>query len=143
MAIAVSFQILFSCHTLLGATMSCLTFLYPTLPHPTPPCPTLPYPTLPYPTLPYSTLPYLIFCGTSPNCILFTTPSLITSHSSLILIFFFTLHRYLNFLKVGPKLLKWLPGKKASDLRTWLTVYSYWSEGTYAINAHNSLVLTC
>ena len=36
---------------------------------------------------------------------------------------------YLNFLKVGPKLLKWLPGKKASDLRTWLTVYGYWSEG--------------
>ena len=40
--------------------------------------------------------------------------------------------RYLNFLKVGPKLLKWLPGKKASDLRTWLTVYGYWSEGTYS-----------
>ena len=43
--------------------------------------------------------------------------------------FFFFLPRYLNFLKVGPKLLKWLPGKKASDLKTWLTVYSYWSEG--------------
>jgi magnesium chelatase subunit H len=36
---------------------------------------------------------------------------------------------YLNFLKVGPKMLKWVPGKKVKDLRTWLTVYSYWSEG--------------
>ncbi|KAK3272174.1 Magnesium chelatase, partial [Cymbomonas tetramitiformis] len=30
---------------------------------------------------------------------------------------------YLSFLKIGPKLLKWLPGKKVRDLRNWLTVY--------------------
>ena len=38
---------------------------------------------------------------------------------------------YLNFLKIGPKLLKWVPVTqgKLKDLRTWLTVYSYWSEG--------------
>eukprot|EP01041_Mallomonas_annulata_P000983 gene983-1922_t len=36
---------------------------------------------------------------------------------------------YLNFLKIGPSLLKWLPGDKVKDLRTWLTVYSYWNQG--------------
>jgi len=36
---------------------------------------------------------------------------------------------YLSFLKVGPKLLKYLPGKKLKDLRNWLTVYAYWNEG--------------
>jgi hypothetical protein len=36
---------------------------------------------------------------------------------------------FLNFLKSGPKLLKWVPGDKAKDLRTWLTVYSYWNQG--------------
>ena len=36
---------------------------------------------------------------------------------------------YLSFLKIGPKLLKYLPGKKVKDLRNWLTVYSYWNEG--------------
>lgn len=36
---------------------------------------------------------------------------------------------YLSFLKIGPKLLKFLPGKKVKDLRTWLTVYSYWNQG--------------
>ncbi|KAG2494735.1 hypothetical protein HYH03_007247 [Edaphochlamys debaryana] len=36
---------------------------------------------------------------------------------------------YLSFLKVGPKLLKWIPGKKAADLRTWLTAYCYWNQG--------------
>lgn len=36
---------------------------------------------------------------------------------------------YLSFLKVGPKLLKYLPGKKVQDLRNWLTVYSYWNQG--------------
>lgn len=30
---------------------------------------------------------------------------------------------YLSFLKIGPKLLKWLPGKKVRDLRNWLTIY--------------------
>ncbi|GAB4822001.1 hypothetical protein N2152v2_009047 [Parachlorella kessleri] len=36
---------------------------------------------------------------------------------------------YLSFLKVGPKLLKFLPGQKVKDLRTWLTTYSYWNQG--------------
>ena len=36
---------------------------------------------------------------------------------------------YLNFLKLGPKLLQWVPGDSAKDLRTWLTVYSYWNQG--------------
>ncbi|GFH06894.1 DUF3479 domain-containing protein [Haematococcus lacustris] len=36
---------------------------------------------------------------------------------------------YLAFLKVGPALLKWVPGKQAGDLRTWLTTYSYWNQG--------------
>ena len=36
---------------------------------------------------------------------------------------------YLNFLKVGPSLLRLVPGKKAGDLRTWLEVYSYWNQG--------------
>lgn len=35
---------------------------------------------------------------------------------------------YLSFLKIGPKLLKWVPGKKAADLRNWLTVYGYWNQ---------------
>ena len=95
----------------------------------------LPYPTLPHPIL-FFVLPYPII-STS----LYPSSSPLTSHYFLCPYFFH--HRYLNFLKVGPKLLKWLPGKKASDLRTWLTVYSYWSEGTYAIEAHNTLVLTC
>jgi magnesium chelatase subunit H len=33
---------------------------------------------------------------------------------------------YLSFLKIGPQLLKFIPGKKARDLKTWLTVYGYW-----------------
>ena len=36
---------------------------------------------------------------------------------------------YLSFLKIGPKLLKYLPGKKVKDIRTWLTCYSYWNQG--------------
>jgi len=36
---------------------------------------------------------------------------------------------YIKFLKIGPKLLKFVPGDRAKDLKTWLTVYSYWSEG--------------
>jgi magnesium chelatase subunit H len=38
---------------------------------------------------------------------------------------------YLNFLKIGPSLLKWVPGDKVRDLRTWLTVYSYWNQGAF------------
>ena len=30
---------------------------------------------------------------------------------------------YLSFLKIGPKLLKFLPGNKARDLRNWLQIY--------------------
>jgi magnesium chelatase subunit H len=36
---------------------------------------------------------------------------------------------YLKFLKFGPKLLNFIPGQKAKDLKTWLTVYSYWNQG--------------
>lgn len=36
---------------------------------------------------------------------------------------------YLSFLKIGPQLLKFLPGRKARELRIWLTVYSYWNQG--------------
>ncbi|KAG1670953.1 hypothetical protein FOA52_011388 [Chlamydomonas sp. UWO 241] len=36
---------------------------------------------------------------------------------------------YLSFLKIGPKLLKFVPGKKAADLKHWLTVYGYWNQG--------------
>ncbi|KAK9800208.1 hypothetical protein WJX73_009512, partial [Symbiochloris irregularis] len=36
---------------------------------------------------------------------------------------------YLSFLKIGPKLLRFLPGKKARDLKNWLTVYGYWNQG--------------
>ncbi|GBG70565.1 hypothetical protein CBR_g6691 [Chara braunii] len=35
---------------------------------------------------------------------------------------------YLSFLKIGPKLLRFVPGKKARDLRNWLTVYGYWNQ---------------
>jgi len=36
---------------------------------------------------------------------------------------------YLKLLKVGPDLLKYVPGEKASDLRTWLEAYRYWNQG--------------
>lgn len=36
---------------------------------------------------------------------------------------------YLSFLKIGPKLLRFLPGNKARDLRNWLQIYAYWNEG--------------
>uniref|UniRef100_A0A0G4IDP0 magnesium chelatase n=1 Tax=Chromera velia CCMP2878 TaxID=1169474 RepID=A0A0G4IDP0_9ALVE len=36
---------------------------------------------------------------------------------------------YLSLLKSGPKLLKFIPGDKAADLRFWLQVYSYWNQG--------------
>ncbi|KAL7541039.1 hypothetical protein ACHAXR_010578, partial [Thalassiosira sp. AJA248-18] len=36
---------------------------------------------------------------------------------------------YLKLLKVGPDLLKFIPGEKASDLRTWLEAYRYWNQG--------------
>jgi len=36
---------------------------------------------------------------------------------------------YLKMLKMGPTLLKYIPGEKASDLRTWLESYRYWNQG--------------
>ncbi|CAM9802386.1 unnamed protein product, partial [Hapterophycus canaliculatus] len=36
---------------------------------------------------------------------------------------------YLKLLKVGPSLLKFVPGKKAKDIRSWLEIYSYWNQG--------------
>mmetsp|Transcript_33214 Transcript_33214/g.67944 ORF Transcript_33214/g.67944 Transcript_33214/m.67944 type:complete len:1449 (+) Transcript_33214:144-4490(+) len=36
---------------------------------------------------------------------------------------------YLKMLKMGPDLLKFVPGEKASDLRTWLEAYRYWNQG--------------
>ncbi len=36
---------------------------------------------------------------------------------------------YISFLKVGPKLLKYIPAKKVQDLRNWLIVYGYWNAG--------------
>ena len=32
-------------------------------------------------------------------------------------------------LKIGPDLLKFVPGEKAGDLRTWLEAYRYWNQG--------------
>lgn len=32
---------------------------------------------------------------------------------------------YMSFLKIGPKLLKFVPGTRARDIRNWLTVYRY------------------
>ena len=36
---------------------------------------------------------------------------------------------YLSFLKIGPALLKFVPGQTAADLRRWLTAYAYWNAG--------------
>lgn len=36
---------------------------------------------------------------------------------------------YLKLLKMGPDLLKFVPGEKAGDLRTWLEAYRYWNQG--------------
>ncbi len=36
---------------------------------------------------------------------------------------------YLNFLKTGPQLLKFIPAKKVQDLRQWLIIYGYWNAG--------------
>ena len=36
---------------------------------------------------------------------------------------------YLKLLKVGPDLLKFVPGEKAGDLRSWLEAYRYWNQG--------------
>ncbi|MFN6340487.1 MAG: cobaltochelatase subunit CobN [Cyanobacteriota bacterium] len=36
---------------------------------------------------------------------------------------------YVGFLKVGPKLLRFLPSRRAQDLRHWLILYGYWNAG--------------
>ncbi|WP_072016322.1 DUF3479 domain-containing protein [Neosynechococcus sphagnicola] len=36
---------------------------------------------------------------------------------------------YLSFLKIGPKLLKFVPVQKVQDLRHWLMIYGYWNAG--------------
>ncbi len=36
---------------------------------------------------------------------------------------------YLSFLKIGPKLLKFVPVQKVQDLRNWLIIYGYWNAG--------------
>lgn len=36
---------------------------------------------------------------------------------------------YLSFLKIGPRILRMVPGRKARDIRTWLEVYAYWNQG--------------
>ena len=36
---------------------------------------------------------------------------------------------YIKLLKFGPDLLKFVPGDKATDLRTWLECYRYWNQG--------------
>jgi magnesium chelatase subunit H len=47
---------------------------------------------------------------------------------------------YLELLKFGPDLLKYVPGEKASDLRTWLEVYRYWNQSGL-INARSMIQL--
>jgi magnesium chelatase subunit H len=36
---------------------------------------------------------------------------------------------YISFLKIGPKLLKFVPVGKVQDLRNWLIIYGYWNAG--------------
>ena len=36
---------------------------------------------------------------------------------------------YLKMLKIGPNLLKHVPGERAGDLRAWLEAYRYWNQG--------------
>ena len=36
---------------------------------------------------------------------------------------------YLSFLKVGPRLLRFIPLRKVQDLRRWLVIYGYWNAG--------------
>jgi magnesium chelatase subunit H len=40
-----------------------------------------------------------------------------------------TINGYLKLLKIGPTLLKYVPGKKVADLRLWLESYRYWNQG--------------
>ena len=36
---------------------------------------------------------------------------------------------YISFLKIGQKLLKFIPVQKVQDLRNWLIIYGYWNAG--------------
>jgi magnesium chelatase subunit H len=36
---------------------------------------------------------------------------------------------YLQLLKIGPDILKFVPGETAQDVRTWMSVYRYWNQG--------------
>lgn len=36
---------------------------------------------------------------------------------------------YLQLLKIGPDILKFVPGETAQDVRTWMTVYRFWNQG--------------
>ncbi|QOV24670.1 magnesium chelatase subunit H [Anabaenopsis elenkinii] len=38
---------------------------------------------------------------------------------------------YISFLKIGPKLLKFIPVQKVQDLRNWLIIYGYWNAGGF------------
>lgn len=37
---------------------------------------------------------------------------------------------YLSMLKLGPKLLAWVPGDKAKDLGAWMRSYAYWNQAS-------------
>jgi magnesium chelatase subunit H len=39
------------------------------------------------------------------------------------------INAYLKLLKIGPSLLKYVPGEKAGDLRMWLEAYRFWNQG--------------
>ena len=43
---------------------------------------------------------------------------------------------YISFLKIGPSLLKLVPGEKARDVRHWLEGYALWNQGG-AVNVAN------
>jgi magnesium chelatase subunit H len=50
---------------------------------------------------------------------------------------------YLKMLKVGPDLLKFIPGEKAGDLRVWLESYRFWNQvNLFLISDWFCLVLT-
>jgi magnesium chelatase subunit H len=36
---------------------------------------------------------------------------------------------YLQLLKIGPDILKFVPGETAQDVRTWMSVYRFWNQG--------------
>ena len=52
------------------------------------------------------------------------------------------LQGYLQLLKSGPELLKYFPGEKVADLKSWLEVYRFWQQGGSS-NVHNMIQLLC